>query len=96
MKKYIILIIISISMITTLVAEEISTIDSKTGFPEITEKPFPIFNYGLTVSNITRIVSQTERSNFIYNETLAGLYFTMESRNMQPVNSLIRIAAYYP
>ena len=71
-------------------------IDEKTGFPVIKAKPFPVFNWGPSVANITRIIKQEDRSNFVYNESLVGFSFVMESKNMQPMNSMIRLAAFYP
>ena len=37
-----------------------------TGFPEIEEKPFVIFNEGATYALVTRLEKQENRSNFVY------------------------------
>ena len=67
-----------------------------TGFPNITEKPFVVFDYGLSAAWVTRIQKQTGRSNFVFGHTLAGLYVTMETMNIKPCDSVLRLAAYYP
>ena len=75
--------------------EEIK-LDEKTGFPLILKKPFPIFDYGLTTSIVTRITKQTKRSNFVDDHYFIGAYVAMQSRNMEPLDSMIRISIYYP
>ena len=73
-------------------------INPKTGFPEIEAKPYVMFNEGAAFSQITRIVYQDDynRSNFVWQNYLAGLYCEMQTGNMKPVNSIYRVAAYYP
>lgn len=73
-------------------------LNPKTGFPEITNKPFVIFNEGVSFSQVTRIVYQSDynRSNFVWQDYMAGLYCELQTVNMKPVNSIIRVAAYYP
>ncbi|MCI7589929.1 MAG: hypothetical protein MST11_09820 [Spirochaetia bacterium] len=71
-------------------------IDPKTGFPVIKEKPFVVFEEGVTASWVTRIIKQTDRSNFVFEDFFGGAFFSMQTRNMQPVDSMIRLAAYYP
>lgn len=71
-------------------------LNPKTGFPNITEKPFVVFDYGLSAAWVTRIQKQTGRSNFVFGHTLAGLYVTMETVNIKPCDSVLRLAAYYP
>src|SRR5574344_910142 len=70
----------------------------KTGFPEITNKPFVIFNEGVSFFQVTRIVYQSDynRSNFVLQDYMAGVYCEVRTVNMEPVNSIIRVAAYYP
>ena len=82
----------------TEMTSEDSAINPKTGFPEITDKPFAIFNEGITFSQITRIVYQSDynRSNFVWQDYMTGMYCELQTVNMKPVNSLVRIAAYYP
>ena len=71
-------------------------LDEKTGFPLILKKPFPVFDYGLSSSWITRIIRQTNRSNFVFQDTLVGAYVNMRSQNMEPLDSMIRLTLYYP
>ena len=72
------------------------TINPKTGFPEIKQKPFLFFNEGVSFAQITRIEKQENRSNFVRENYLIGAYLEMQTENMKPVNSLIRLSAYYP
>lgn len=67
-------------------------------FPKITDKPFVIFNEGVTYSHITRIIYQKDfnRSNFVWQNELIGAYFEVQSVNIKPVDSILRLAAYYP
>lgn len=76
-------------------SEEINPI---TGFPTIKEKPFVIFNYGLTTSWVNRVILQEvyQRSNFNFQDYLLGAYISMQTKHMQPLNSIVRIAGYYP
>jgi len=62
----------------------------------ITEKPFAVFNYGLASTWLTRIITQSSRNNFVFSEYLPGLYCAMKTVNMEPLNSMVRVAAYYP
>ena len=71
-------------------------LNPNTGFPNITNKPFVVFDYGLSADWVTRIQKQTGRSNFVFGHTLVGAYFTMETVNIKPCDSVLRLAAYYP
>ncbi|WP_407426999.1 hypothetical protein [Treponema sp.] len=73
-------------------------LNPKTGFPVITEKPFLIYNFGAAFSQVTRIISQEKynRSNFVWQDYLIGLYLEAVSKNVKPADSMLRIAAYYP
>ena len=71
-------------------------LDEKTGFPAIKKRPFVMFNEGASYALLTRLEKQDKRSNFVRQNHLAGLYFAVQSENMKPVNSMIRVAAYYP
>lgn len=74
------------------------SINPRTGFPEITEKPFVMFNEGVTASLVTRVQSQKDfnRSNFVWQDYLVGLYCEMQTVNMKPLNSIVRVAGFYP
>lgn len=67
-----------------------------TGFPEIIDKPFLMFNEGVAFSQINRIEKQENRSNFVREDYLIGMFFAMQTENMQPLNSLLKVSAYYP
>jgi len=73
-------------------------INPETGFPVIKAKPYVMFNEGAAFSSITRIIYQKDynRSNFVWQNYLVGLYCEMQTGNMKPVDSLARIAVYYP
>ena len=60
------------------------------------QKPFVVLNEGITSSWITRIIEQENRSNFVFQDFLIGAYVSAETRNMQPIDSFIRIAVFYP
>jgi hypothetical protein len=59
-------------------------------------RPFVVYNWGLSASWMTRIIKQTGRSNFVYEDFLPGLYFGMALTNVKYVTPTIRLAAYYP
>lgn len=99
--KFIILFICLISLCSSLFAVESKSsddvpIDEKTGFPVILNKPFVVFDYGVTSSWITRIVKQTGRSNFVFDDFLLGAYVNMKTENMAPLDSMVRLSVFYP
>ncbi|MDR1869963.1 MAG: hypothetical protein LBQ82_08260, partial [Treponema sp.] len=55
-----------------------------------------IFSEGVTISWLTRIIKQTERSNFVLEDFLIGLYFRTEMVHFDLFKPMIRAAAYYP
>ena len=60
-------------------------------------KPFLFsFSEGLAVSWLTRIIRQTDRSNFVLNDFLMGLYFRTEFLYFDKFKPMVRAAAYYP
>lgn len=69
-----------------------------TGFPEIKKKPYIMFNEGIAVSQQTKIITQDKygRSNFVWENSHLGLFVEMQTANMQPFNSLLRLTFYYP
>lgn len=73
-------------------------LNPKTQFPAIKKKPFIIFNEGVTISQVTRLIKQDNynRSNFVWQNYLVGLYCEAQTENIKPVDSLLRIAVYYP
>lgn len=71
-------------------------IDPITGFPMIEKKPFVMFDYGASLGLVSRIEIQKNRSNFVRQTHLLGTYVAMQTANMKPVNSMIRLAGYYP
>ena len=76
-------------------SEEIQ-IHPVTGFPEIIDKPFLMFNEGVAFTQINRIEKQKNRSNFVREDYLIGMFCSMQTENMQPLNSIVKISAYYP
>lgn len=73
-------------------------LNPKTGFPEIIDKPFFVFDEGISFDMITRLQKQDDykRSDFVWQNYLVGAYFDATTVNMKPVNSMIRVATYYP
>ena len=71
-------------------------LDPLTGFPVIEEKPFVVYNEGLATSWVTRVMKQSGRSNFVFSDFLAGAYFGITARNMEPMDLTVRLTAYYP
>jgi hypothetical protein len=69
---------------------------NNTGFPPIKERPFIVFNEGVTASWLTRIMRNEERSNFVFTDFMTGAYFGIQTVNMQPLNSIVRVAVFYP
>ncbi|MGP1586832.1 MAG: hypothetical protein ACTTHG_00640 [Treponemataceae bacterium] len=58
--------------------------------------PYVIFDEGLVFSQVTRIIKEEKRSNFIFLDSLVGAECTMRTRNMEPFNSILRLAVLYP
>lgn len=71
-------------------------LNPRTGFPKIKEKPYIIFDEGAAFSLITRVEKNDTRSNFVWQNDLIGAYFGIQTVNMRPVNSMIRVSAFYP
>ena len=95
MKKIILALFVFLAFNSFIFSDD-EVLNPKTGFPEIKNKPFVVFNEGVSFAQITRIEKQTERSNFVRENYLVGAYFEMQTENMKPVNSLIKLSAYYP
>jgi hypothetical protein len=60
------------------------------------DRIFLTFSQGATASWLTRIIRQTNRSNFVFRDFLPGLYVNMELQNINYVIPALRLAAYYP
>ena len=71
-------------------------INPKTGFPEIKQKPFIVFNEGVSGAMITRLEKKDDRSNLVRENYLIGAFFEIQTENMKPINSMIKLSAYYP
>lgn len=71
-------------------------INEKTGFPRIKAKPFIMFNEGFAAAQVTRIQTVSGRSNFVWQNDMIGAFFQIQTRNMKPVNSVIRTSIFYP
>jgi hypothetical protein len=55
-----------------------------------------LFSEGLTCSWLTRIIKQTGRSNFVFEDFLAGPYFRMDLHTPKNITPMLRVAALYP
>lgn len=71
-------------------------INEKTGFPKIKAKPFVMFNEGIALAQVTRIQTVSGRSNFVWQNDMIGAFFQIQTRNMKPLNSVIRTSVFYP
>lgn len=71
-------------------------INEKTGFPKIKAKPFVMFNEGVAMAQVTRIQTVSGRSNFVWQNDMIGAFFQIQTRNMKPLNSVIRTSVFYP
>lgn len=71
-------------------------INEKTGFPKIKAKPFVMFNEGIAMAQVTRIQTVSGRSNFVWQNDMIGAFFQIQTRNMKPLNSVIRTSVFYP
>lgn len=71
-------------------------INEKTGFPKIKAKPFVMFNEGIAIAQVTRIQTVSGRSNFVWQNDMIGAFFQIQTRNMKPLNSVIRTSVFYP
>jgi hypothetical protein len=64
---------------------------------EVTKnKLFASYSYGAVASWLTRIIDQSERSNFVFRDFLPGAYFGAELRNVKYITPMARLTVYYP
>lgn len=57
--------------------------------------PYILHNGGVAWSRVTRIQSQTECSNFVWQDDMVGAYYSLMTGNL-PVNFIAKLGAYYP
>jgi hypothetical protein len=55
-----------------------------------------LFSEGTACSWLTRIIKQTGRSNFVFEDFFPGLYFRMDLHTTKNIMPMVRIAALYP
>jgi hypothetical protein len=60
------------------------------------ERPFLLFSEGVACLWLTRIIKQTGRSNFVFEDFLPGLYFRMDLHTAKNITPMVRVAALYP
>jgi len=72
--------------------------DDEAPAPPNTEakQTFLVFSEGVACSWLTRIIKQTGRSNFVFDDFLPGLYFRMDLHTTKNITPMVRIAALYP
>jgi hypothetical protein len=51
---------------------------------------------GLTGTFVTRIIKQTARSNFVFEDYMAGVFVNIKTVPLKPINFMARVGAYYP
>ena len=59
------------------------------------EAPFLMHNWGVCWSRVTRIQTKTDRSNFVWQDDLVGLYYSVQTGNL-PVNLILSAEVMYP
>ena len=69
---------------------------AETEYEEFKKKVYLTYDWGATGSWLNRIIKQTERSNFVYQDFLAGAFFSMGLHSVPVIVPSIRVAAYYP
>jgi hypothetical protein len=57
---------------------------------------FLLSSWGHTCSWLTRIIKQTGRSNFVFEDFLVGLYYRMDLHTPINLTPMARLAAFYP
>lgn len=74
------------------------SINPDTGFPVISEKqkPYVMVSEGLAANQINRIEVLEDRGNFVWEDYMVGAWVAMETRNIKPCDSIVRLSAYYP
>jgi len=66
-------------------------------FSKAEDKPFFfMFSEGPAFSWLTRIIKQSGRSNFVFEDFLPGLYLRMDMHTIKNFTPMLRIAALYP
>ena len=55
-----------------------------------------VFDEGLSLTQVTRIIKQTERTNFVFRDVMAGAYMDVKTIGFPGINPIFRIAAYTP
>ena len=93
--KHILLAAAVICAAAALSAQESGTpnLNENTGAPASTDKIFVVYNEGFAASWVTRIIRQETRSNFVWQDTLLGAYFGIQTRNLRPFDITVRLSA---
>jgi hypothetical protein len=93
MKK--LFVLVSFALLTLIVAAGVSAQEDEFAFPEANQ-PFVVFSEGAACSWLTRIIKQSGRNNFVFDDFLPGLYFRTDLHNIKYITPMIRLAALYP
>ena len=100
MKKTLALLLLlatAISLTFAQTEKETETpLNPRTGFPEIENLPFAMFNEGVIATQINRVELKENRSNFVRQDYLMGVYVALQTKNIQPADSYLQISAFYP
>jgi hypothetical protein len=70
--------------------DEIEVVES------VKSRPFVVFSEGAAASWLTRIIYQTDRSNFVFDDFLTGLYFRVDLHNIKYISPMAKFTLYYP
>lgn len=76
--------------------QEVQELNPRTGFPEIGDKPFVLFNEGLSFAMVNRLEFNDDSANFVREDYMLGAYFGIQTVNMAPINSVLQASVYYP
>lgn len=90
MKKKFFLLLISIFTIGYICGQE-----NEVPVEKIPSTEGIFFTEGAITSNITRVIFNSGKNNYVYQNKLIGGFLEIESKNL-PVNLKARLAGYYP
>lgn len=84
--------IISILIVSTFALFSSFALETKN---EDTQKMVLLHNWGLSYAQVTRIQNNTTRSNFVWQDTMIGAFYSIQTANL-PVNFVAKVDVFYP
>lgn len=92
-KKIFILTVFAFSTTETLFAQMEKPVKPEKPYDK--DAPYVLHNGGFAWSRVTRIQTQTECSNFVWQDDMLGAFYSIQTGNL-PLNFMAKIGAYYP